>query len=63
MSGLPLDEETPPQDVETEVEDLVEFERVMEEWGGDTRAWLMATTHRKLKEALRKGIREIQWQR
>ena len=63
MSRLGLNEQTAPLEVEAELEDLTAFDRVMEGWGGDMRAWLMAGTYRKLKDALRRGMEEIQWQR
>lgn len=43
--------------------DMTSLDGVLGTWGGDWRAWLMAGTYQRLKDALRRGECEINWQR
>ena len=63
MSRLPQTDQTALPEADDQVDDMDAFGEVMEAWGGDVRAWLMASTYQTLKDALRKGEDEIQWQR
>ena len=50
-------------EAEGAVGEMASFDRTMEAWGGNLRAWFMAGTYQKLKKAVQRGIREIHWQR
>lgn len=51
------------EEAEGTMDDVASFDRAMANWGGDVRAWFMAGTYQKLKDALQRGVKEIQWQR
>lgn len=63
MSRLPPNEQTALPEAEFQMEDVAVFDGVMGDWGEDVRAWLMASTYQRLKDALRRGEEEIKWQR
>lgn len=43
--------------------DMASLDGVLGRWGGDLRAWSMAGTYQRLKDALRRGEYETRWQR
>ena len=63
MSRLPQTDQTASPEADDQVDDMDAFGEVMEAWGGDVRAWLMASTYQTLKDGLRRGEDEIRWQR
>ena len=62
LSGLPKDHMVTPVSPDSELKDVEEFGFWLKKWGGGLRGWTMATTLQKLKDAKRKGDKEIQWQ-
>ena len=42
--------------------DVEEFGYWMKQWGGGLKGWTMAQTLQKLKDAQRKGAKQIKWQ-
>ena len=55
--------ETVVEKAEGAVNEMTSFDGASKKWGGDLRAWLMAGTYQKLKKAIKKGVKELQWQR
>ena len=52
-----------PVSADTQLKDLEQFTDWLKAWGGGPRAWTMANTLQKLKDAQRKGSAEVQWQK
>ena len=65
MSRLPpaSDHLDTVESAEEVVQDMTSFNEVVSGWGGDVGAWTKAGTYQKLKNALRRGVQEMQWQR
>ena len=63
LSGLPTEEEATPVSADTHLTDIEHFEQWLDAWGGGPNAWAMATTLQKLKDAQRRGAKEVQWQK
>lgn len=63
LSGLPREDAITPLSGNTKMNDMHEFRQWVEKWGGGTKGWAKAQTLQKLKEAQRKGEKELMWQK
>lgn len=63
LSSLPLAGTVTPLSATSQLKDLQEFGDWVTVWGGGIRGWTMAQTLQKLKDAQRKGEKEVRWQR
>ena len=63
LSSLPPVGTTTPLSATTQLNDVKEFGDWVSTWGGGLKGWAMAQTLQKLKDAQRKGEKEVKWQR
>ena len=63
LSGVPAVDMISPLSEETNTSDLQEFCKWTQKWGSNARAYKMATTMQMLKDAQRKGEKEVSWQK
>lgn len=63
LSAMPPEEQVTPVGADTHLTDIEQFGQWVEAWGGGPNAWTMATTLQKLKDAQRRGAKEVQWQK
>ena len=63
LSSMPPEEQATPVSADTKLSDIAQMAQWMDAWGGGPTAWAMATTLQKLKDAQRRGAKEVQWQK
>ena len=63
LSSLPPAGTITPLSATTQLNDVKEFGDWVSTWGGGLKGWAMAQTLQKLKDAQRKGEKEVKWQR
>lgn len=63
LSAMPPENQTTPTSGNTHLRDIDQFSQWLDAWGGGPRAWTMACTLQKLKDAQRRGAKEVQWQK
>lgn len=63
LSAMPPEEQVTPVSANTHLADIERFEQWVDAWGGGPNAWTMATTLQKLKDAQRRGAKEVEWQK
>ena len=63
LSSLPDEEDMTPLSASTQLNEVMQFGDWVNTWGGGMKGWVMAQTLQKLKDAQRKGAKEVQWQK
>ena len=63
LSAMPPEGQATPISANTHLADIERFEQWVDAWGGGPNAWTMATTLQKLKNAQRRGAKEVEWQK
>lgn len=60
---MPPEGQATPVTADTNLADIEQVAQWMDAWGGGPNAWAMAITLQKLKDAQRRGAKEVQWQK
>lgn len=63
LSSLPMEDAVTPLSNTTKMDDTIDFDEWAEKWGSGAKGWAQARTLQKLKEAQRKGMKEVEWQK